>query len=198
MSSQQQQETAASQTASPTALLVIDTQTAMLDGGDGANPAYQHDEVIAHICELQAQARSAGATIIYMQHDSDPGETLEPETAGWRIHPALAPQSGDLVIRKRASGSFYETTLGNALASRGITITRLVITGLRTERCVDTTSRQAVSLGYDVILASDAHTTADGDTLTAAQIIAHTNENLDDFGNDAHVITVQLSEAILW
>lgn len=173
------------------ALLVIDAQVGILGG---AEPAYQRDAVVAHIGELIAKARATGVPVIYLQHDGDKGEPLESGKPGWAIEPALAPAKGDLVIRKRASDSFYETTLQKELAARGIA--HLVVTGLRTERCVDTTCRQAVSMGYDVTLAADAHTTKNTDVLSASQIIAHTNDNLDDFGNDAHIVLVQKTRAI--
>jgi len=60
-----------------------------------------------------------------------------------------------------------------------------------TEYCVDTTCRRAISLGYDVTLVSDAHTTVDNKLLTAAQIIAHHNALLDGFDAGARAITVQ-------
>jgi nicotinamidase-related amidase len=62
--------------------------------------------------------------------------------------------------------------------------------------CIDTTCRHATTLGYDVTLASDAHTTINSDILTAAQIVAHHNETLDDFGNDEHVIVLKASSEI--
>ena len=47
-----------------------------------------------------------------------------------------------------------------------------------TEYCIDTTCRRAVSLGYDVTLVADAHTTHDNDLLPAEKIIAHHNRSL--------------------
>ena len=70
--------------------------------------------------------------------------------------------------------SFLRTTLGDGLESRGIG--RLVLAGMQTEYCEDTTCRRAFGLGYDVTLAADAHGNWDDETLTAAQIVAHHNE----------------------
>jgi hypothetical protein len=56
---------------------------------------------------------------------------------------------------------------------------------------VDTTCRRATSLGYDVTLVGDAHLTKDSEVLTAAEIIAHHNFVLDDFGAGDHVVGVQ-------
>jgi nicotinamidase-related amidase len=67
-----------------------------------------------------------------------------------------------------------------------------------TEYCVDTTCQRATSLGYDVTLARDAHLTRDNGVLTAANIIAHHNFVLDDFGAGDHVITAKLAEQIVF
>jgi nicotinamidase-related amidase len=98
------------------------------------------------------------------------------------------------VIRKRASDSFLNTPLQHELAARNIT--RLVITGMRTEMCVDTTSRRAISEGYDVTLVADAHATVDSEVLPAAQIIAHHNYTLDGFGTDEHEIVVSFASEV--
>ena len=165
---------------SATALLLIDTQVDLLDG------AYEEDAIVARIADLLGRARATGAPVIFMQHDGDAGDSLEPESDGWRIHPDIAPESGERVLRKRTSDSFFETPLDVELHALGVT--RLAIVGLRSERCIDTTSRRATTLGYDVTLVSDAHTTCDNSVLTAAQIIAHHNETLDDYGTDDHVV----------
>jgi nicotinamidase-related amidase len=165
-----------------TALLVIDAQVGLLDG------AHRSSQTVSRIADLVDRARAREAPVVYMQHDGDPGGRLEVGSPGWLIHPDLSPRDTDLVIRKRASDSFHETSLLDELRARRVT--SVVVTGLRTEACVDTTSRRAVSLDFDVLLAADAHTTSDSDVLTAAQIVAHTNHTLDDFGTDAHVVTV--------
>ena len=164
-----------------TALLVIDAQVGLLDD------AYRRDDVLANIADLITRARTSDTPVIYVQHDGEADGRLAVGAPGWHIHRALAPHEGDLVIRKRSSDSFYGTSLQQDLDARGIT--HLIVVGMKTEMCVDTTSRVAVSRGYDVTLVADAHTTTDTDTLPAAQMIAYHNEILDDFGNDAHVVT---------
>ena len=69
-------------------------------------------------------------------------------------------------------------------------IKRLVIVGAQTEVCVESTARQAVSQGYDVLLAADAHATADRETLSAEQIVAFTNEVLHGHRAGDHVVRV--------
>ena len=73
-------------------------------------------------------------------------------------------------------GRLYGTTLREELAARGIT--KLVLAGIQTELCVDTTCRHVCSLNYDVTLVADAHSTWDRESLSAARIIAHHNSLL--------------------
>ncbi len=77
-------------------------------------------------------------------------------------------------------------------------VTNLIVAGGMTEYCVDTTCRRATSLGYDVTLAGDAHLTRDNGVLTAANIIAHHNFVLDDFGAGDYVITVKPADQIIF
>jgi nicotinamidase-related amidase len=151
-----------------TALVIIDVQKGLFD------EAYEEDrEVLEHIHELIARARAAGSPVVYVQHNGWAGHPLEPGAPGFPIHPAIAPAPGDIVVQKRASDSFYDTTLQQELDGRGVT--HLVIVGAQTEFCVDTTCRRAASLGYDVTLVADGHTTGDRGTMTTAQIVAYHN-----------------------
>ena len=163
--------------ATDTAVLVIDVQNGMFDESD---PVYNGEALLDRITYVLDSARRAGIPIVYIQHQSDrEGHPLQYGTDGWRIHPAIAPHDGEPVIAKTMPDSFYETRLRDELTARGIK--RLIITGIQTELCVDTTTRRAVSEGYDVTLASDAHSTWKSGELTAAQIIAHHNNILGDW-----------------
>lgn len=173
-----------------TALVIIDVQFGIIEGLH----AYRGREVLEQINKLLAKAHASNMPIIYVQHDGEPGHPLEVGTAGWQIHPGINPIEGDLIIRKRASDSFFETTLQRELEARGIK--HLIVAGCMTEYCVDTTSRRAISMGYDVTLVSDAHTTIDNKLLTAAQIIAHHNALLDGFDAGSHAITVKSTEEV--
>jgi nicotinamidase-related amidase len=174
------------------AILVIDVQAGIIDG----LRAYRGREVLEQINKLLSKARASNMPIIYVQHDGEAGHPLEVGTHGWEIHPEIAPHQEDIIIRKRASDSFFETTLQHELEARGIN--HLIVAGCMTEYCVDTTSRRAISMGYDVTLVSDAHTTVDNKLLTAAQIIAHHNALLDGFDAGAHAITVKPADEVIF
>ena len=175
-----------------TALLIIDVQVGIIDGFH----AYRSGEVLEQINTLRAKARASGVPVIYIQHDGEAGDPLEPGSEGWPIHPEIKPDEEDLIIRKRASDSFFETTLESELKARGIG--RLVVAGCQTEYCVDTTTRRAVTMGYDVTLVRDAHTTIDNNVLSAAQIIEHHNALLNGFNAGPHAITVKQADEVIY
>jgi nicotinamidase-related amidase len=173
------------ETGKDTALVVIDTQVEIIEA------AYRGKEVLENIGTLLAKARAAGVPVIYVQHN-DPYLTVG--TPQWQIHPAIAPQEGEPVVHKQSPDSFYDTTLQQELEKRSIK--HLVIVGAQSNYCVDTSSRRAVSVGYDVTLVSDAHTTEDSDVLTAEQIIAHHNSTLDSFWAGEHRIRVKPTDQV--
>ena len=181
--------------AAPTALVIIDVQNAILRGLGGARSAEiqrAFEAVVARIAALQGRARAASVPVILVQHDGEPGHRLAAGSEGWLIRGELVPHPGEAVVHKKSCDSFFETDLAGQLAARGIEpgTGRLVIAGCMTEYCVDTTCRRAVSLGYDVTLAADAHMTADSGGLTFEQIIAHHNALLDGFDAGSRIVTV--------
>lgn len=158
---------------SETGLLVIDVQKGLFtDFG----PLFREQQMLSAIKKLIAAARSSESPVIYIQHCAGEGEALAPTTEGWQIHPEIQPDSNDIIVQKRFPDSFKDTSLAHELESRGIK--QLVITGLQTEYCIDTTCREAFSRDYSVTLVSDGHSTYDTERLTAEDIIAHHNEVL--------------------
>lgn len=67
--------------------------------------------------------------------------------------PPLQPWPGEVVISKPGKGAFYATSLEDELRSRGIT--HLMLTGVTTEVCVQTTMREANDRGYECLLVED-------------------------------------------
>lgn len=154
------------------ALLVIDVQNGLVEE---TNPASldQGELLLKRVSSLIDRARQAKVPVVFVQHN-DPA--IPAGTPGWQIHPAIAPQEGEAIVHKTTPDSFYQTDLEQVLKERGIK--RLVVCGLQTEYCLDTTVRRAFAMGYDVTLVLDAHSTYDNGRLTATQIIAHHNSIL--------------------
>ncbi len=178
------------------ALLIIDVQNAIL-AGKGRPERQPHmdaalDETAARLHMLQERARAAGAPVVLVQHDGDEEHRLAVGTHGWAIRDEIAPVAGDVVVHKKSCDSFFETDLAERLKERSAT--HLVIGGCMSEFCVDTTVRRAVSLGYDVTLVADGHTTADSGALMFPEIVAHHNETLDGF--DAGRAKVEVRPAV--
>jgi len=156
-----------------TALAIIDVQVGMFEDSD---PVFQGTELLEKINSLIDKARAANLAVIFVQHDGEGDHPLRPDKPGWPIHPALHRLDGDVVVRKLHPDAFQGTTLQPELEARGIR--NLIVAGIQTEFCVDTTCRRAYSLGYHVTLVQDAHSTWDTQYLKASQIIAHHNLTL--------------------
>ena len=173
----------------PIALLIIDVQQILCTG---RYAAFEVERVIDRINAVSRKARASGAPVIVIQHETEGGE-MDHGTSAWKLSPALETAASDVFLRKKATDSFHQTDLHAVLEARGVT--RLVICGLQSEFCVDTTTRRALALGYPVVLVSDGHSTLDNGVLSAAQITAHHNvtlSNIESFG--PRVVPVAASE----
>lgn len=120
------------------AFLIIDVQNGLFSIPDAI--IHNSGKMISNILELINKARKSKTPIIYIQHCSQSGGVLEPNTQGWNIYPDISPIQGDLIIKKSTPDSFHDTMLKEELERRGIK--RLVVVGLQTEYCIDTTCRR--------------------------------------------------------
>jgi nicotinamidase-related amidase len=161
------------------AVLVIDVQRGLCEG---EYRTFESARVIDRINQVTARARTAGALVVIIQHESKSG-LFAHGGRGWQLAPDLQTAPADTFLRKTATDSFHRTEL-DALLKRNA-IAEVVICGMQSDFCVDTTTRRALALGYPVVLVSDGHTTLDNKVLSAGQIIAHHNEtlsNIESFG----------------
>ena len=168
-----------------TALLIIDVQQILCSG---EYEAFEFKRVIDRINLVARKVREAGATVVVIQHESV-GGPMDYGSEGWKLAPGLDALPTDTYVRKTATDSFHNTDLQAVLQARGVK--NLVICGLQSEFCVDTTTRRALALGYPVTLISDGHSTMDNAVLSAAQISAHHNEtlsNITSFGPRAKAV----------
>jgi nicotinamidase-related amidase len=157
-----------------TALVIIDMQQGMFT--EDVAP-YRGEEVLQRCADLLDRARAARIPVFHVQHDGGAGDSLAKGSPGFPHHTAVAPRPGEPVVEKRNISAFHDTDFHDRLKKAGVD--RLVIAGMQTEFCVDTACRAARALGYQVVLAADAHTTFDNRVLAAERIIAHHNKVLD-------------------
>jgi nicotinamidase-related amidase len=168
--------------ADKTALIVIDMQRDfLLPGGFGetlGNDVDQLLKVVPPLADLIAASRAAGIMVIHTREGHEPdlsdcppaklnrgapskrigdegkyGRILIRGEYGHDIVDELAPIDGEIVIDKPGKGAFYATELQDVLTAGGIT--QLLITGVTTEVCVHTTTREANDRGYECLVVSD-------------------------------------------
>ena len=172
-----------------TALLIIDVQRALCAG---EYECFDIKRVIDTINGLSAKARKANIPVILIQHEEE-GDLLKFNSEGWQLAEGLETSAEDLRVRKTTGDSFYHTPLQKLLQEKGVE--RLIICGLQTDYCVNATVRQAHTLGYDVVLAADAHSTVDNGNMAAEDIIAEHNKDLAHLtGSVARIDVTKASE----
>ena len=162
------------------ALIVVDVQAGFDDAefwGPRDNPSCE-----SNIAALVRKWRAESWPIVFVRHDSDnPQSPLAPAGAGHAFKDVLEG-TPDLLISKRVNSSFYGTPdLDAWLRNEGIE--QVVICGITTNHCCETTARMAGNLGYDTYFVIDAtHTfdrvALDGTTVPAATLSAMTATNL--------------------
>lgn len=153
------------------ALLIIDVQNDYFPGG--ANELSRPFEAEEWIQELIAESRVCGRPVIYIQHFNPPDDTFFLEGIfGAEISDRIRPDDNDKVIIKRYPNSFLETELDAYLKSQQVDT--LIICGMMTHMCVDTTVRAAMDYGYQVKLVADACATMnlelDGEIIPAEMV----------------------------
>jgi nicotinamidase-related amidase len=169
------------------ALIVIDVQRGFADPswGPRSNPAFEDT--------LAALLAHHDGPVVLVRHDSrKPGSPLAPGGPGNAFAPVLDGVRPDLLVVKHVNSAFHgDPDLAGWLRGRGIG--RIVLAGIQTNMCVETTARVGGNLGLDVVVALDATRTfdlagPDGTVLTADELTRATAVNLHG-GGFARVLT---------
>jgi len=172
-------------------LVVIDIQGFYFEGG--ALPLEGSDRAAEVAGTLVSAFRAKGWPVVHIQHlpksAAGPGQDIEP--ASYRIHPAVAPVAGEIVIGKRFANSFRDTSLAETLEKLGAK--KLVVVGMQTHMCLEAAARAAADLGYEVTVVQDACATRDlefeGTVTPAAEVHASTLATLS--GTYANVVNAE-------
>lgn len=173
-----------------TAVLVIDMQQGLCEGPDAAHDCLG---TIERINALTQRARAAGVPVFFIQHESSAGY-LEHGSPEWQLATGLQVQADDRRVRKTTPDAFLRTELNEAL--QALRIQDLVVCGMHSEFCVDTTTCKALALGYPVVLVSDAHTSAGNAAIGPQQVIAHHNATLTNISSFGPRVTAVAHDAL--
>ena len=143
------------------ALLVIDVQESFRQRPlwkATSNPGIADD-----VARLVDGVRAGHGLVVWILH-TEPGSggTFDPASGHVRLMDPLVPRAGEPLFTKTSHNAFTTTGLQQLLTQRGVT--ELVICGIRTEQCCETTARVASDLGYQVTFVTEA---------TATNPIAH-------------------------
>jgi nicotinamidase-related amidase len=155
-----------------TAVVLIDIQNDYFPGGkkelSGSDAAADNAALII------SAARKNGMPVIHVRHIAvKPTATFFlPGTEGSEIHSSVTPIIGEKIVIKHFPSSFRKTELEEILD--GQKIKQLILCGMMSHMCVDTTTRAAFDLDYTCILAHDACATCDlsfnGQTISASSV----------------------------
>ncbi len=167
-----------------TTLVVIDVQKGLRDeeyyGGHRCTPDLEQN-----ITMLLNSFRKAHLPIIHVKHDSiSPSSPLHPSKAGNEVEDYAKPltTNNEPLLHKSVNSGFIGTDLEKRLRAQNTST--LVIVGLTTNHCCETTARMAGNLGFNVLFVRDATATFDrhfeGKTIAANDVHFNTLANLNE------------------
>lgn len=140
-----------------TALVIIDIQNNYFEGGK--MELYKPDDAAQKAQKMLELFRKEKLPVFHVQHMftiTEDAETVEELRA---IHKIVEPADGEKVIVKYKPSSFLGTDL--QLSLKEANVNKLVICGMMSHMCIDTTVRAAQDYGYEVVVLEDACTTKD-------------------------------------
>ncbi|MGT2712177.1 cysteine hydrolase family protein [Streptococcus oriscaviae] len=146
-----------------TALLVIDIQNLLVE-----EKPYAIEERLALWKDSITKARQAEIEVIHIRHSD---QFLVKGTDDWEIYPLVAPLEGEKIFDKTFNSAFKETGLHAYLQEKEVK--RLIIMGMATNFCIDTTVKVAFELGYKVAVIQDGTTTGYSGQLDTKDLIDH-------------------------
>jgi nicotinamidase-related amidase len=138
------------------ALVVIDVQESFRQRPNWA--ASSNPEIAKQVQRLTETFRAGGEMIVWVLHvEPGTGTVFDPDSGHVRLMEGLEAADGEPVMTKTSFNAFYTTGLQQLLTSEGVV--EVVVCGIRTEQCVETTARDAAGRGYEVTFVTDATAT---------------------------------------
>lgn len=155
-------------------LLLVDIQNDYFPGGK--MELVNMDAAAVNAALLLSIFRNRNLPIVHVQHLSTKSNAsfFIPGSKGVEIHPSVLPMKDEPLVQKNFPNSFRQTNLHELLKAHEVG--ELVICGAMSHMCIDTTTRAACDLGFQVTLIHDAcatrNLTFNGQAVEAAQVQA--------------------------
>lgn len=145
------------------ALLVVAMQVSLLE-----NETPDPDRLMPVVVGLVQRARAEGVPVVWV---ADQSVSPDPQ-----IHPVFRPKPGEAVLKPDTCDAFRNSELAGALGGREVE--RLVVCGLRSQRCIARTVRQAPGYGFPVALVEDGHAPQRMDSRDPQEVIDRVNAEM--------------------
>ena len=141
---------------SRTALIVIDVQESFRVRPNWR--ATNRPDIAERVDRLVRATRDKGDLVVWVLHtEPGTGGAFDPAEGHVRLMDGLKPEADEPMITKTSHNAFTTTNLQQLLTQHGVN--EVVISGIRTEQCCETTARVASDFGYDVVFVTEATAT---------------------------------------
>lgn len=151
------------------ALIIIDAQNTYTEGVmklDGM------DEALQACKSLLDRFRNANRPVFHIRHDAGAGSPYDVNDHLGQIIPVVAPNNDEPVITKNYPSAFVNTELDQHLKAAGVS--NLILVGFMTHMCINSTARNAFSLGYQPTVVASATATRALPSTTTGEAIPST------------------------
>lgn len=146
-----------------TALVIIDVQNSLV-----RDHPYHEEIFLNSLVKLISACREKSVEVIYVQHTDDSDKDFIRDSEGWQIYDKIKPLTSEKIFYKNFNSAFKNTGLKDYLESKGC-IT-LIMAGMQTEYCMDTSCKVAFEYGFNLLIPEDAVSTFDRASVTGREL----------------------------
>jgi len=153
-------------------LLVIDIQKGITD-----ERLYAYERFSENVQLLISEARKNDVEIVYVRHDDGKGSGFSIGDEAFEIDSRFTPVSGEKIFDKDVNSAFvHYIGLDDYLEKKGIS--KVIVTGLQTDYCIDATVKGGFALGFEMIVPAFCNTTRSNEYMEAETAYKFYNENM--------------------
>lgn len=150
-------------------LLVVDTQKLITNKN-----LYKFEEFKSNVKKLIAMSRENSIEVIFVRHDDGVDNELTKGNDGFEIYEEFQPADNELIFDKTVNSSFKDTGLLEYLKQKKEN--EIMIVGLQTDYCIDTTIKAGFEHGFKMIVPANTNSTFDNKYMSAERNYRYYNE----------------------